>query len=198
MQIRHKEQTATQTENSLQHEVERLREQAAKDALSGLLNRDTVERCIKRRLAEMEPEDSCALFIVDLDDFKRVNDTLGHRAGDQAIRQSGKYLSQLFRASDIVGRLGGDEFMVFLSGNVTERLVRKKGREICQTLQFAVGDSPLVNLSASAGGYLSTGKGQHFEGMYQLADLALYKAKKAESTGSACGAATAWWKTGKR
>ncbi|MGI6254469.1 MAG: EAL domain-containing protein [Acutalibacter sp.] len=172
-------QAASQVKKNFRHEEKRPRRRAAKDELSGLWNRDTVERSIKRRLTEMGPHDSCALFLVDLDDFKQVNDTLGLRAGDQILRQSGRYLSQLFRASDIVGRLGGDQFIVFLSGNVTERLVRRKGREICQALQFAIGpeDSPLL-LSASAGIYLAAGKGEHFEGMYQLADLALYKAKK--------------------
>lgn len=163
-------------ESSLRHEVERLRERAAKDTMSGLLNRDTVEQRIKLRLSELGADDACALFIVDLDDFKRVNDTLGHRAGDQAIRQSGKYLSQLFREDDIVGRLGGDEFIVFLSGKITEQTVRKKAQEITQTLQFVVGGT--INLSASTGIYLASGMGQCFEGMYQLADLALYKAKK--------------------
>ena len=176
MQIGQMKKRNSHVESSLRHEVEKLRERAAKDALSGLLNRDTTEQCIKRRLSELGPDDTCALFIVDLDDFKRVNDMLGHRAGDQAIRQSGKYLSQLFREEDIVGRLGGDEFIVFLSGKVTERLVRKKGKEISQALQFVMGSN--INLSASTGIYLAAGKGQHFEGMYQLADLALYKAKK--------------------
>ena len=75
--------------HDLRHRFEELQRRASKDALSGLLNRATVEHCIKQRLAEMAPEDTCALFIVDLDDFKRVNDTLGHQAGDQAIRRAG-------------------------------------------------------------------------------------------------------------
>ena len=68
--------------------LEELRRRAAKDALSGLLNRATVERCIRERLQAMAPQETCALFIIDLDDFKQVNDTLGHQAGDQAIRRT--------------------------------------------------------------------------------------------------------------
>lgn len=106
--------------------LEELLRRASKDALSGLLNRATMERSIKERLKAMEPEETCALFIVDLDNFKQINDTLGHRAGDQAIRQAGRILSGLFHASDVVGRLGGDEFAVFLCGQLSEEAVREK------------------------------------------------------------------------
>ena len=106
--------------------LEELQRRASRDALSGLLNRATMEQSIRERLRELDPEESCALFIVDLDNFKQINDTLGHRAGDEAIRQVGKILSGIFRASDIVGRLGGDEFAVFLCGRLSEELVRSR------------------------------------------------------------------------
>ena len=102
--------------------LEELQRRASRDALSGLLNRATMEQSIRERLQAMTPEERCALFIVDLDNFKQVNDTLGHRAGDEAIRQAGRILSGIFRASDIVGRLGGDEFAVFLCGRLSEEL----------------------------------------------------------------------------
>ena len=166
-------------ENQIQTQsLEELRQRASKDALSGLLNRATMEQCVKARLAAMAPEETCALFIVDLDDFKQVNDTLGHRAGDQAIRQAGRVLSRIFRGSDIVGRLGGDEFAVFLCGDVTEELVREKAAAICQRLQLALGDRAPVHITASVGVHIAE-KGQQFDGLYQAADLALYKAKKA-------------------
>ena len=157
--------------------LEELQRRASKDALSGLLNRETMEQHIRARLERMTEEETCALFIVDLDDFKRVNDTLGHRAGDQAIRESARILSGLFRGSDIVGRLGGDEFAAFLCGQVTEELVRERADTVCQRLQLALGDHQVVNVTASAGVHLA-GKGESFEGLYQAADLALYKAKK--------------------
>ena len=165
------------TEN-LKNEFEELQKMASKDYLSGLMNRSAMERHIKERLEKMNAEDNCALFIIDLDDFKRVNDTLGHMAGDQAIRKSAHILSDVFRATDIVGRLGGDEFVVFLCGKITEKLVRLKAAEICEKLCFAFGEDPVVYLTASVGVHLA-GPGQSFEGLYQSADLALYKAKKA-------------------
>ena len=165
-------------EKNYQSELEELHRRATKDYLSGLLNRAAMERHIKKRLEAMDAEDNCAMFIVDLDDFKKVNDTLGHMTGDQAIRRSAHILSDIFRATDIVGRLGGDEFAVFLCGKVTEKLVRDKAAEICEKVYLALGDDPVIDLTASVGVYLS-GPGQSFEGLYQSADLALYKAKKA-------------------
>ena len=102
------EKTAAAPREELQLRLEELLRRASRDALSGLLNRDTMEREIRRRLAALLPEEACALFILDLDNFKQVNDTFGHQAGDQAIRESARMLSGLFRASDIIGRLGGD------------------------------------------------------------------------------------------
>lgn len=160
-----------------------LRRRASIDALSGLLNRDTMEDYIRDRLARMTPEESCALIIVDMDNFKLVNDTLGHQAGDQAIRKTAQLLSGLFRASDIVGRLGGDEFAVFLCGNITEKLIRRKGSEICKALQMSLGDRQAVNLTASVGIYLVRGTVPLFEELYQEADHALYRAKKAGKNG---------------
>ena len=169
---------AISDEDSYQNKIEELRQRAAKDALSGLLNRATAEELIKKRIRNMSEKETCALFIVDLDDFKRVNDTLGHQAGDQAIRQSARILSGLFHANDIVGRLGGDEFVIFICGMITDKFVREKAAEICESMQIVLGDQNAISLTASVGVYLA-GKGQEFEGLYQSADLALYKAKKA-------------------
>lgn len=151
---------------------EDLHRRATRDALSGLLNRATMEQYIRQRLQEMAQGENCALFIIDLDNFKAVNDTLGHQAGDQAIYQSARILSGLFRPSDVVGRLGGDEFAVFLCGNITEDLVRKKGSTICGNLQLALGDHETIHLTASVGVHIAD-RGQKFEGLYQAADLAL-------------------------
>ena len=127
------EETSPTSVKSLvsQDSFQELQERATKDALSGLLNRITVEQYVQKRLAALGDGEMCALLIVDLDDFKRVNDTLGHLAGDHAVRQTAQMLSGLFRAKDVLGRLGGDEFIAFLSGDVTEASVQMKGQEIC-------------------------------------------------------------------
>lgn len=163
---------------ALKNKFEELQERATKDALSGLLNRATAEAYINERLSGMNEGDICALFIIDLDNFKKINDTLGHQAGDQAIRQSARILSAAFRATDIVGRLGGDEFMAFWAGPLTESLIRRKARELCERLQLMLGRNPSMPLTASVGVRIASGKGISFDEMYQAADLALYKAKK--------------------
>lgn len=166
-------------ENAFSQEFEELIQRAYKDSLSGLLNRATMELYIKERLSNMSDDERCALFIIDLDDFKQVNDSLGHLAGDKAIKESASILKRLFKANDIVGRLGGDEFAVFISGYIKENDVKKKAEEILNSLQLAIkNEHNTITLTASVGIYYSDFK-VSFEGMYQSADLALYKAKKA-------------------
>ena len=121
-------------EQSLRRQFEELEKRAARDELSGLLNRAAAEQYIASRLEEMRAGESCALFIVDLDDFKRVNDTLGHQAGDQAIRRSAQILSGLFHAKDIVARLGGDEFIIILP-TCTAAQAEEHARAIQQSLR---------------------------------------------------------------
>ena len=157
--MRNKDTGVPNTELGQDTILEELLRRASKDALSGLLNRATLERSIKERLKAMTPEETCALFIVDLDNFKQVNDTLGHRAGDQVIRQVGRILAGLFRASDIVGRLGGDEFAIFLCGQISEEAVRNKAAAVCETLELALGERETIIVTASVGVYLS-GPGQ--------------------------------------
>lgn len=160
----------------LMEQYEKLRETAAKDSLTGLLNRGTAENYIKRKLNMMNSEDSCALFIVDLDKFKQVNDTFGHMTGDQVLRQAAQILSGLFRASDIVGRLGGDEFVIFLAGFVNEEILYRKGGAICENLQLTLEEG--LTVTASVGICLSRGGSRSFERLYNLADAALYESKR--------------------
>ena len=158
-------------------ELKILAERASRDVLSGLLNRETATDYIEQCLRHMQPGDMCALFIVDLDNFKQVNDTLGHQAGDQVIRLAAKALSGCFRATDIVGRLGGDEFFALISGPITEESAREKARSICEALQFSIGVNPTLHVSSSVGVYIASGETRAFEKLYERADAALYEAK---------------------
>ena len=158
-------------------ELKILAERASRDVLSGLLNRETATDYIEQCLRHMHPGDTCALFIIDLDNFKQVNDTLGHQAGDQVIRLAAKALSGCFRATDIVGRLGGDEFFALLAGPITEDTAREKARCICEALQFSIGVNPTLHVSSSVGVYIASGETRAFEKLYERADAALYEAK---------------------
>ena len=161
-----------------------LNQRAMRDMLSGLLSRGAMELYINDKLQSMSEGENCAFFVVDLDYFKQINDTLGHLVGDQAIGKVGGKLSGLFRGSDIVGRLGGDEFAAFISGHISEDTVRQKAASICEQLHMAVGDEVMLELTASVGVCLSKGK-QDFIKLYQEADRALYIAKK-EGKGRYC------------
>lgn len=158
-------------------QAEEPKEIEAKDALCGLLNREAVVWHVEKRLSAMADTDSCALFLIDLDDFSQVNATLGCQAGDRAIRQAARILSGLFRASDVLGRLGGDEFVAFLAGQIPEKAARAKGAQICAQLQLVLGDAPGITVTASVGICLVQGKGQNFQKLYQLAGAALRQAK---------------------
>lgn len=162
---------------STQAMLDDLRERASKDGLSGLLNRTTAEHYIRERLQGAAQGERCAMLIVDLDNFKQVNDTLGHQTGDQVIRHSARILSGLFRASDVLGRLGGDEFIAFFSGQLDEAAISRKAQAVCDSLQISLEGPPPLYLSASVGVSVHTGTG-HFEELYQAADRALYQVKR--------------------
>ena len=93
-------------------QLRQLRYQAEQDPLSGLLNKAAAEQAISFYLGQVPRRDDCALLLLDLDDFKQVNDTLGHLCGDELLRQVGRLLREEFRERDILGRIGGDEFII--------------------------------------------------------------------------------------
>lgn len=158
-------------------QIRQLKDAAYRDSLTGLMNRGAAEKQIEDALAGMKEGDNCMLLIVDLDNFKMVNDTLGHQTGDKVIRTVADILSSLFRPGDVVARLGGDEYIIFLCGNVTRKLAESKGEAICDNLRLTVGDRNWVSISSSVGIYFSTGRAASFQEMYRMADTALYKAK---------------------
>jgi diguanylate cyclase (GGDEF)-like protein len=161
-------------------ELERLARLASCDALTGLLNRDVTEKRISDILRAAGGEDTFALYMIDLDNFKGINDTLGHRQGDRALKTAANAISDVFRASDVVGRVGGDEFMVFLTGGATPRLTEKKASALCSSLRFTVGCRDCdMELSASVGAVYCRDAKVGFAALYQMADAALYRAKKA-------------------
>ena len=159
----------------IQTRQEILKREAQTDPLTGILNAREGRRQVKKSL-ETRGESGCsALFIMDIDDFKRFNDTLGHQAGDETLKVFARILKNTFRAEDIVYRLGGDEFVVFVNhledperiiGIIMERFFRN-------TRQVEIGG---IRLSSSVGVYASSGE-HAFEHYYAMADKALYETK---------------------
>ncbi len=155
-----------------------LEDKAAHDALTGLMNRQTASALLPNALEEtLRKGTSGALIIVDLDDFKQVNDEYGHLAGDVVLSGIGRHLKGAFRKNDLVCRWGGDEFIVYCDDISRSSLSRRVGT-LCDTpwrTQVQCGTS--IELSASAGIALVPGHGSRFTEVYERADEALYCAK---------------------
>lgn len=96
-------------------ELKRVKHEAQTDSLTGLYNHKTSLRLIGERLAAC-PDAPATVLFVDLDNFKQVNDLLGHLRGDELLRSLGKTFRDVLRPTDVLGRIGGDEFILFLPG----------------------------------------------------------------------------------
>ena len=158
-------------------ETERLRLQANTDALTGLYNRKALQE-MAQSLAE-EYEHFSALFFVDVDEFKAINDAFGHEYGDEVLNQIAQGLRSVVRKTDAVGRIGGDEFVILWSGNCQRRDLEKKAREICTLFRRAdrrLKDGKAIGLSV---GIACANAGPiDFQTLLAQADKALYYAKK--------------------
>ncbi len=162
-----------------------LRKRAELDPVSTLLNRRTTQERIVQLLEE-NPDLSYAFFLLDIDDFKHVNDTHGHAIGDAVILTVAKALKKSFRASDLFGRLGGDEFVAFMGYSGDEGLVHVKAQKTLAILQeMAVTNHPGIRVSASLGISLAPKDGTDFETLYKNADAAMYQAKALGKNGYA-------------
>lgn len=168
-----------ETAKQYQNKLNQLNDLAQRDMLTGILNRGAVEAEIISRLENAKPESVQAMYIVDLDGFKKVNDQLGHDCGDQTLAEVAKAIRGVFRSTDIVGRLGGDEFVVFLSSFRNPELVESRARELCNALQFVyTGREGLIYVTASIGVTVCYGTGHTFMELYRQADKSLYRAKE--------------------
>jgi diguanylate cyclase (GGDEF)-like protein len=158
---------------------EQLRKQAIRDPLTGLYNRRFLEEALARETGRSARDGTpLALAILDIDHFKRINDTYGHEAGDTVLRGLGKILGETIRATDIVGRFGGEEFLLLLPGaslDVAERRAHEV-LEAVRAMHVAAPGSALNNITASIGLAvmpLHAAKGDALA----AADAALYLAK---------------------
>lgn len=150
---------------------------AETDPLTGLLNRTVFRRRVEERLARREGNARCALFMMDVDGFKQVNDRLGHIAGDRALIGIARQLRTVLRREDLICRLGGDEFMAFLCSVPDRETIQKKAERIRAALQSSMDGN--IDVTVSLGIAVVPEDGTEFETLYQKADLALYHVKGA-------------------
>jgi diguanylate cyclase (GGDEF)-like protein len=164
--------------DAIKQEEQKLMVAARLDQMTMLLNRETSMEYIRQVLTN-EQDRLHVLFMLDIDNFKALNDTLGHQVGDGFLIALAKELKHSFRESDVVGRIGGDEFFALMR-NVSEiSQVERKANDLLKVVNKVAATYPQVNLSGSIGISLYPGNGRTLEEMYSKADGALYEAKRA-------------------
>lgn len=156
---------------------QQLIEDAQLDKMTMLFNRETTMEKIKEVL-QTETEDQHALFIIDVDNFKLLNDSLGHQAGDDFLIDLAEILKGSFRDDDIVGRIGGDEFFVFMRSIADSKAVVQKAEEMIHRMEELCAQYPVSRLSGSIGIGIYPQHGRTLEKLYAEADSALYDAKR--------------------
>ena len=159
---------------------DKLQEQAVRDPLTGLFNRRYLESTIVQELARCRREGlPLALVMIDVDHFKRVNDTFGHPAGDRVLKALANRLQQAVRASDSACRYGGEEFILLLPGMdmETARARADRWRQAFSADTVACGDLR-IQATISMGIAAFPEHGDSLAALTRCADLALYEAKK--------------------
>lgn len=144
---------------------------ASHDHLTGVYNRSGFDTYLRTL-----DFDTTTLIIIDIDNFKDINDTYGHAIGDKVLRRVADTIRTHFRADDIICRIGGDEFVVFMKYTGLEKkdTIERKISEINECLGVAIDDMPAISLSVGA----AYGRGLEPEDVYKKADRALYETKE--------------------
>ncbi len=165
------------------HKFTEVRDKSRQDLLTGLCNKLTFENDAGLALAQRQPDEVVVLMILDFDNFKNVNDKYGHQMGDAVLKAFADIMIRTFRSGDILGRVGGDEFMALMPRMTQESVGRADeiAQEILAKLRaLKIDDAGPFSCSIGIG---TSGTGCLFQKLYQLADLALYEAK---ARGKAC------------
>jgi diguanylate cyclase (GGDEF)-like protein/PAS domain S-box-containing protein len=159
--------------------AQQLSHQATHDTLTGLVNRPEFERRLTHLLGSASPHVPHALLYLDLDQFKVVNDTCGHAAGDDLLRQISALLRTKLRAQDTLARLGGDEFGVLLEhcGVNEARRIANSLRELLEGFRFGWNDKTFT-IGVSIGLVPITQAGETLAGVFSAADSSCYAAKE--------------------
>ena len=151
-------------------------ESAKRDPLTHLYNKTETEELVEDYIAGCD--DPAAFIFIDVDNFKAVNDTMGHLFGDAVLSELALKLRTLFRDSDIVGRIGGDEFVIFMTRINDTEVIENKIRNVMQAFSRSFSQKETkCHISASVGAALYPRDGRTFEDLMGKSDMAMYHAK---------------------
>ena len=157
---------------------------ANNDQLTGILNKQSFTDSSERLLNSAPAYEQHALILLDLDNFKGINDTLGHTYGDKVLSKTGSILRAEFSNEDFVGRVGGDEFCILVNSTPADDMdyrdfIKEKCKSLCMTFNDNyTGEDGSYKVSASIGVAIFQHDGETFEELYDSADKALYRSKK--------------------
>jgi len=159
------------TENNLRH-------RASIDQLTEVFNKAATESLISEAISLSDGKTKHALFCIDLDNFKSINDEFGHLYGDRVLKETTASIKKLFRTSDIIGRFGGDEFVIFVRDIPSMAFVEEKAAELNKQLNKTYrNDDNECTVSASIGIAVFPNNGHNYKTLYQKADEASYVVK---------------------
>ena len=163
----------------LENELKRLSDEVSTDPLTGVANRRGLQSAFEAESARAErSQQALSIGLIDLDDFKRLNDSLGHAAGDQALIQLAARVRESLRPSDVLARFGGEEFVVLLpASGVAEAQQTLTRLQRALSAGLFLHDSQRVLVTFSAG-VTAVQPGERIEQSLERADEALYEAKR--------------------
>ncbi|WP_131058061.1 diguanylate cyclase domain-containing protein [Clostridioides difficile] len=158
-------------------QIEKLQHISEKDALTGIYNRAETERQIKKYF-EKNLNVMGALFMIDTDNFKQINDTEGHMIGDIVLTEMASGMKKIMRDSNVVGRIGGDEFTIFMKNISSVKDAEKKAEELLYMFRHLFQkEKSFLKVTCSIGIAIYPKDGTTFKEIYARADKALYQAK---------------------
>ncbi|HHQ4554139.1 TPA: sensor domain-containing diguanylate cyclase [Aeromonas veronii] len=169
---------------------EQLHQQSVRDGLTGLYNRRFFfELCEKNLSLDMRHHLTSVLMVLDVDQFKCINDRFGHPLGDSALVHLGRVMQSVLRSEDVLARIGGDEFAILLPNTTLSAAASLAERLRLQVMQSPLplpdGDKLVITISA---GLVENGEGELMESLYARADQMLYQAKQSGRNCVACKA----------
>jgi len=173
-------QALEQREVELQAALKLVQEQAIHDPLTGLYNRRQMEELLSREFLRVQRSGSTfSVVMVDIDHFKRINDTHGHETGDEVLVRIATLLVNAVRRSDIVCRYGGEEFLILLLGSSAENAVRRatEVQRSVRNLVLSLRGGATLSITASFGVAACPEHGTDRDALLRAADRALYRAK---------------------